>query len=302
MFDIINLLINKWRNSISRLKKHNALQAQAYHRKTIDGYSGSATVEAALILPFFLCAVCTVSMIAQFILIDEAVYHATVQTARVYAKQSSVKNSIVYTDQKTQDSSGMKGKVGNILQSRVIFMKYLEKEAVDHSYVLGGRNGVTLSANVDKGYAEIVTKYLLKVPVPFFRTYFFKSSIRIRARTFQGYIEHESSELSSDDQNVVYVSQYGRVYHTRLDCYHLTINITDPNKVKSIMKSSRYKKCDKCIKSGEIPSQMYITKNGDCYHSTLSCGALKRTVNVMSKSDISDKRLCSECEKHSHTK
>ena len=318
-----------------------ALQAQARPRKARDAASdwdkvyldsvrsektifmdrGSATVEATLILPFFLCAVCTVCIIAQFILIDSAVYHATVQTARVYARQQSLQGSdtegISSTEsadlsgQKTGDSGNQStgsantksaanliSKLGGILETKVIFAKYLKKEDVNASYIFGGRSGVMLRASVDKGYVNLRSEYLLRVPVLYFRTFFFRRKILIKCRTFQGYIEHDTEESSADGADVVYVTQYGNVYHTRLDCYHLTVSITDPDKVEEIMKSSHYRKCDKCIHSGQTPSQVYITKNGDCYHSSLSCSGLKRTISLVSKEECSDKRLCSECAKY----
>ena len=78
------------------MNKKTALQAQARSGSEdmtphpVNRDKGSATVEASLVLPFFLCAICTLCTIAQFILAETSIYHATMQTARVYAKQESV--------------------------------------------------------------------------------------------------------------------------------------------------------------------------------------------------------------------
>ena len=99
------------------------------------------------------------------------------------------------------------------------------------------------------------------------------------------------------EDDTVYVAQYGKVYHTSLSCSHLTISVTNPNQVQKVLGSNHYRKCEKCIRAGQQPAQLYYTKYGDCYHSTLSCSGLKRSVRLMKKSEISGMRICSECGK-----
>ena len=305
-----------------------ALQAQVHHkiygqvdrdRDYLDRHRGSATVEASLVLPFFLCAVCTICVIAQFLLADATIYHATLQTARIYAKQESASAihsesggsadgssgsgssgslaSEYRTSSSDSQTSALK-KLGGIVKKQVIFSAYLDKNCLNSSFVLGGKSGVSLSTDTDEDYIVMKSSYVLKVPVPYFKFYYIHRSIKVRCRRFQGYILHDS-EQDSSGADVVYVAQYGSVYHTSLDCYHLTVHITDPDKVKKIMESSHYRKCEKCMKDGTIPSQVYTTKDGDCYHSTLSCSGLKRSVTAVKKSEVAGMRECSECAKKS---
>ena len=285
----------KRRNSI---KNKTALQAQAAgkqrRRKTrpFSGGRGSATVEAALVLPFFLCALCTVMVIAQFILAETSICHAALQTARTLARQESCFGE--KKDPSKKDSSLRK--LGGILETRVIFSGYLDKKSADSSVVAGGRAGITLKTETSGDRVKLRADYIFKAPVPFFRFFFLKHKAEISCRKFVGFAEH-ASEGETGDKDTVYVAEYGKVYHTSLSCSHLTIHITDPAKVRKIMKTSRYRACEKCIRGGNMPSEIYLTKDGDCYHSSLSCSGLKRSVSVKKKSQVTGMRICSECGK-----
>jgi len=285
----------KRRNSI---KNKTALQAQAagkqtgYTARSFSGGRGSATVEAALVLPFFLCALCTVMVIAQFILAETSICHASLQTARVLARQESCFGG--KKDLSGKDSSLKK--LGGILETRVIFSGYLDKKNADPAVVAGGRTGIVLKAETSGDRVKLRADYIFKAPVPFFRFFFLKHKVEVSCRKFVGFAEHDH-DGGTGDSDTVFVTEYGEVYHTSLSCSHLTIHITDPARVRKIMKSSRYRGCEKCIRGGGMPSEIYLTKEGDCYHSTLSCSGLKRSVNVKKKSQVSGMRICSECGK-----
>lgn len=260
-----------------------------------DEIQGSASVEAAMVLPFFLCAICTVSMIAHFLLIEASVYHATIQTAKVYARQESCKK---LNKEPEQDDLGSLSKMGGFLQGRVIFMRYLEEKEIPSLYVVGGRKGITIQFKSDENYVKVESKYILKVPVPFFQKIILSRNIKVKQRLYTGYLLHGQEDASSEGDETVYVTTNGSVYHTRLTCYHLCIQITDHKKIEEILESSHYRKCEKCMHSSSVMNQIYITKEGDCYHSSLSCSGLKREISAVKKSEISGKRLCSECAKY----
>ncbi len=251
--------------------------------------TGSGTVEAALVLPFFLCAVSTLLLLGQFLLVEANIYHGLLQIGRVYARQESVSGL------DAEEHEGQLEKLGGIVEVNALFHNYVKKNSVDSSFVVGGIHGIIINTAQDDNYIQVQASYTLRSPVPFFQMLMKPGITKIRVRKFNGYYNHMSGEYTDGD--MVYRTKFGRVYHTRLDCYHLCINITDPDKVKKIMKSIRYKKCDKCIRKGSIPEQLYITKEGDCYHSTMDCSGLKRTVEMVPVESVEGKRICSECGK-----
>lgn len=285
------------------INNKTALQAQARSGSEdmtphpVNRNRGSATVEAALVLPFFLCAICTLCTIAQFILAETAIFHATVQTARVYAKQESVpKKKSPDGDKEVNDTRKKLKKLGGMLNTKVVFTNCLDKRAVSSSFVLGGKGGILLSPESSEDSISLKASYALKVPVPFFKWFVLRRAIQVSCRKFTGYTPHDENE-EEEGADTVYVAQYGKVYHTSLSCSHLTISLTDPKQVKKVLGSGHYRKCEKCIRAGQQPAQLYYTKYGDCYHSTLSCSGLKRSVRLMKKSEVSGMRICSECGK-----
>ncbi|MBR5047206.1 MAG: pilus assembly protein [Eubacterium sp.] len=290
-------------NSNHNMNYKTALQAQARSGsdhmtpRPVDQTGGSATVEAALVLPFFLCAICTLCVIAQFILAETAIYHAAMQTVRVYAKQESTPGKEKPKGKKEEDQTAIRiRKLGGMLETRVIFSRYLDKKAVSSSFLLGGRTGILLTCDSLEDQVNLKASYGLKVPVPYFKWILLRRSLQVSCRKFTGYTPHEG-DGEEEGGDTVYVTEYGRVYHTSLSCSHLTIRLTDPETVQKVLGSARYRKCDKCIRAGQTPSQLYYTKYGDCYHSTLACSGLKRSVRLVKKSEIAGMKECSECGK-----
>lgn len=49
------------------------------------------------------------------------------------------------------------------------------------------------------------------------------------------------------------------------------------------------------IKKGKNPSALFVTAYGDCYHSTLGCSGLKRTIKAVKLKDVGNLRPCSRC-------
>ena len=100
------------------------------------------------------------------------------------------------------------------------------------------------------------------------------------------------------DDEVVYVTEDSEVYHRDRNCSHLklTVTQTDGSLVSSLRNvyGSRYKSCGICH-SKLSDGKLYITPDGDRYHNSASCSALKRTVYPVRLSEVKDKRPCSRC-------
>ncbi|MDO4978347.1 MAG: pilus assembly protein [Eubacteriales bacterium] len=253
---------------------------------------GSATVEAALVFPIFLCAICSLCVIGQFMMSESAIYHATAQTSRVYAKQQSVAQM-----KKGEHYTSKLAELGGIVEGNILLRGYLDEKDVSSSWIAGGKTGVIVAGKKDSHYATLESNYVMKVPVPFFQWILLPRKVTVRRRLFTGYFDKNSSGGGSGGQSV-FVAKTGTVYHTHLDCYHIMITIKDQKQLSEIMTSSKYKKCKKCMANGSSPSAVYITQDGDCYHSSLECSGLKREISLVNKDDVSDMRICTECAKH----
>ena len=62
-----------------------------------------------------------------------------------------------------------------------------------------------------------------------------------------------------------------------------------------LQKMEWYAACEKCIHKGSSLSAIFVTAYGDCYHSTLGCSGLKRTIKAVRLKDVGRLRPCSRC-------
>lgn len=123
------------------------------------------------------------------------------------------------------------------------------------------------------------------------------------ARGFSGSkrVKQEGGGDSEDEQeNTVYITANGTVYHKDASCTYLKLSIrqVSKNQVDEERNSSgaKYYPCEYCDnrQAGEI---LYITTYGTRYHTTLSCSELLRSVTSVSEKEAIEKgyRPCSKC-------
>ena len=121
---------------------------------------------------------------------------------------------------------------------------------------------------------------------------------RARAHSWTGYTQGSSSGegRGSTEDPIVYVAENGTVYHLSRSCTHLDLSIkpVDSSRVGDERNRSggKYKRCEIC---GGGSGTVYITEEGDRYHSSLTCSGLKRTIYEMPLSQVGGRRLCSRC-------
>lgn len=112
----------------------------------------------------------------------------------------------------------------------------------------------------------------------------------------------EGSDGSEDEENqTVYVTEHGTVYHTDPNCTHIRLSIEEVSEEEAHARRNRYgEKYHACERCGGGSGQVYITSDGNRYHSSLECSGLKRTVREMTASEAEDLRPCSKCAAHQH--
>ncbi len=223
--------------------------------------SGSITVEAALVLPIFLFAMLSVMYLTDAVRISSANTEKLAEQAYKYAKYAYIGESVTG---------------GSALG-----------DAID---VINGGDDII----------DLVQRYNINVPFDLLGAYDPYAVDRVRVRAFTGYdnAKHGTGDDAKPEE-MVYVTEYGSVYHRSLGCSHLNFNIrtVDFDKVSKERANdgSKYYACEYCCNlHGGHPAKVYITDDGNRYHSTLSCGALKRTIHEI---PLSQTGLppCSEC-------
>ena len=102
---------------------------------------------------------------------------------------------------------------------------------------------------------------------------------------------------SGEESDTVYVAENGVVYHTDPNCTHIHLSVStvslDEAKHRRNRYGARYHSCEKCGRYAQ--GNVYITTDGNRYHSSLDCPGLKRTVRQKHLDEVSHLRPCSKC-------
>lgn len=115
-------------------------------------------------------------------------------------------------------------------------------------------------------------------------------------RAWTGYdVEHKTE--SGEEEIYVYITDGGSVYHRSRSCSHLTLSIelvskTEAEELRN-QSGAKYYPCERCGSSAG--GMVYVTREGNRYHSTISCSGLKRTVRCISLSEAGGRPACSRC-------
>lgn len=309
-FGMCNVLCLK-RNSV---KKEKPLQARVeswiIRKKSRASCFGSSrasiTVETSLAFPVFLCALCCFTVLAQMVLVETQMHYAVSQTAKVCAKQkmiSSVPASIqkgnsvqANKGQSTKESYNEKSGIQNIKNAKSVFLSLYDGGSLCENLLQGGRGGILISSSFLAGEeVQVSASYIMKVPVPFFQGIRFQRKTTAKRRIFSGYVKHWGDYEEDESNPIVYVAENGVVYHKDSSCSHICLKITGDAAIQEVLHSSKYDACEKCIHKGQTPSALFVTAYGDCYHATLGCSGLKRTIQSVRLKDVGNLRPCSRC-------
>lgn len=233
-----------------------------FNRHTGRLLPASITVETALILPIFLFAMLSVMYLTDAIRISSDNTERLAEQAYTLAKYAYVGDSLL-------SGTGL-------------------SEAID---VINGGDDII----------DLVQRYNISVPFDLLGTYDPYAVDRVRVRAFTGYdnLKQHTGHEEEKPEEMVYVTEYGSVYHRSLGCSHLNLNIRSVD-YGSVSKErandgSKYHPCEYCCHSGGgHPATVYLTDDGNRYHTSLSCGSLKRTIREV---PLSQAGLppCSEC-------
>ncbi len=264
---------NSGKQKIKSLFLRNAYRKKGYPYTFSSCRQGSYTIEAAVVLPMFL----VFGMLILFCM--KVVY--------TQWKVSTVLDQVV-------DSAALYGERVDDAWLYGAFYALAVKEDIPTEDVLGGLAGITLfQSTVDDIRISLSADYIITYPIKLLGKQGFYVSQRRTARIWNGYDPNQSKT----DEAIAYVTKYGTVYHLSLSCPHIDLSIRSISKdqLAKARNSSggSYKKCPMCGKKSET---VYVTSWGDCYHSSLSCSGLKRTIYRISLEEAKESYgACQKC-------
>ena len=268
---------------------------------------GSLSVEAALSLPLFVMAVLSLSFLFQVMLFEhrlQAAMEYAVGRASVYvylAEHEYSAEEIGAAEGKELEEMILQGGLtAAYLQARTVYA--IGTDIFERSPVVGGALGLNPLGSAlpdQEGNIDYVLHYKVRIPFIPGRFSEIRISQRVCRRIWGGTARSsEEQENAAAEEQYVFVTDSGTVYHISRDCSHLRlsthmVSLTELEKLRS-SDGSIYYPCERC---GRQPAAgfVYITNDGNRYHTTLDCPGLKRSVKEIPLSETGNRNRCKTC-------
>ena len=250
----------------------------------ISNNRGTVSVEAAVALPVFLFTMLFFINVFEIYTVKAAVYEGCIETAEYMAEYAYLVDSL--------GEEGVDNSVTCLPVAAIRFREYVDEENLLDKYVVGGKNGISFLGSSfpdEKGFIDLRVNYFIHVNIPLLGKMSHMCSEHIRQRAYLGYLGDEKGTDDEDDP-YVYVAQNGMVYHTTRGCTYLLPDIH--SKSLDSAKKTGYKPCKYC---GDLcKDKVFITPEGDAYHSDRYCSRLRRSVERKRLSEV-NLPPCSKC-------
>lgn len=243
--------------------------------------SGSLAVETALALPIFLFSL--LSMLSLLILLKYSIHLEGVLTEEgLWLSQIAYDKSLPGVWELTED---------------IIKRLDVGDESVPVQEGLDGLN-MTESDLADKEIIKIYAGYQGKLPFDPFNLFHKEFCQGVIIHSWIGYEHGLNGKGHIGEEVYVYVTEDSEVYHLSRNCTHIMLKVeaTSSESVKSQRNiyGDKYQSCSHCH-AKLSDGRLYITPEGNCYHNTLSCSGLTRTVRAIPLSQVGNLRPCSRC-------
>lgn len=244
---------------------------------------GSITLEAAISTCFFFfAALCLVGLM------------------EIMALQTTVRGALYAVGKEMVEEAYLNP---NILASRMEkeIAEIIGKERLENSMIVGGSSGIDCSRSKTYGNTtimELSASYQMELPILMFRIPIISHEETIRIKGWTG---DEGQGITGDQNEMVYVTDSGIVYHKDISCTYLELSIRAVSKesVSELRNQSGgvYKECTLCKKYTNMQGNVYLTNYGDRYHVSLECSGLKRNIYAVPLKDVYGLGGCAKCVK-----
>lgn len=277
----MNSAQNQWNSNNSFIARGSSSSTLKRGRRI----KASMTLEAAIVLPVFLFFLMSLGSAIEMIRL-----HNTLQTALF-----DIGNRVTLF---ACEHSGET--VSSLLTSFYVknqIEDFTGESYLEESPLVGGAGGIRLWQGdmlSNKDELEIVLTYRVR-PISIL------NGIR-DLRMTNRYVAHlwNGYEIPGNpsQQGLVYVTLAGEAYHRKRSCSYLVLTVycirAEALSGERNEKGRRYRACELCA-HGELPSTVYVTREGECFHQDRQCTGLKRTVIAIPEEEKGGYRPCSRC-------
>lgn len=272
-------------------------------------YSGSMTLEAAILLPLFLFFMITILSLMDMLYfygILEQRLHQIAKKMAVYAPATGLASEILAGNTEDNEINADSEDIGSIAAT-ILGEQYVKNNLINglmqqelrSSGVVGKSEGLSFlySRIMTEGdVIDLVVSYEIEPQNNFFFLPAYQVLNRCRVRAWTGY-EVASDNANDSGERMVYITETGTVFHLTKTCTYLDLSIRPvANGELDLYRNQSggiYTACELC---GNGDAEIYfITDYGECYHTSLTCSGLKRTITEVPISQVGDKSACSRC-------
>ena len=236
----------------------------------------SITLEAAVVITIFFFAVLCLVYMLEMMAIQMTIHHALHSVGKEIAQ-------VAYASPIISPHGIEQRMIDNIGEERLA-----------DSMVVGGVAGIDCShskSDWNTAVIDLSVRYELEIPVLFFRIPLISKEETLRVKGWTGYANGADGQGS---RQMVYVTDYGLVYHKDMACTYLEMSI---RAIRPEDVAGKYTACQFCKGKGADNSRYYVTDYGDRYHTTLDCSRIKRNIYAVPLEEAYALGGCSKCVK-----
>lgn len=254
------------------------------------------TVEAAFVLPLFLFFFLNLMSSIEMIRLHGQLELALWENGRQMAAGVYAVHNLAEKERTGAAEAGVT--LLTDLAVREGIVRYVGADYLNESplrYGVNGLNFLESSFLKENDCIDIKLTYQVSpwISVPGFRS--FRMAGRYFSRAWTGYGLPEGAE----EEDCVYVTEYGEVYHETIDCSYLSRNIRAVSLAEVFVSRNnageKYTRCGLCG-DNKPGKEVYITPEGSCYHFSIQCPSLKRVIYKLERREAQKKyRPCSRC-------
>lgn len=242
--------------------------------------SASYTLEVAVVLPLLAGFFASILFFFRVLQVQTQVQEALIYAGRKTACEACVTDSTVVLRASTE----------------AYFRRELSQYEQAGKYIKGGAAGISLlGSEFSDCELHLQADYRIHLPIAFFAVKDIRVSQNCQNRKWTG----DGDDGQGRGEDYVYVTEYGSVYHRQRTCPYLDLSIQavsagDLGGLRN-KDGHKYYACPDCVAENSSVGTIYITDYGTCYHKSLSCSGLKRTVYLVPMSETGGKGACSRC-------
>lgn len=303
---------NKNRTRKTRKTRNKELSGKTFSfaSQNSQKMGGSLTIEAAFVMPMIIFLTACFSYLMMIMGVQIKLQEALDMAGRRLAGYAYVYEQIGKFSSETevmQKEPGIKELLRYGLSSAYawkLIRDYAGEDWLEYYGIVNGKNGVWISGGdmlSEDGVIDLVLHYIVKIPyLPGESTGIHLVS-RCRVKAWTGFEKRTEKTEAETEEETVYITETGTVYHTNSNCTHLKLSIDEVAlyNLEYIRNQNggKYYACERCFRNytGSSAGKVFITKTGDRYHSDMGCSGLKRSITEIPISQVGDRKKCKRC-------